>query len=185
MVCNAVRATIAAFALSASFTVQALQDPMGDQDNDGVVNQKDQCANTPSNAKVDGVGCPTKTNRQEHFEQALLFDKNSARPLQTEYVKLDKLAAYAISHPNSYVLVEGFKSTAETVDDIDSQRTTRIVQMMLEKGIKRSQIRIANSGDHTPMVEGDSPAAHSANQRVYVRITTTITDYEKRFISIM
>lgn len=185
MVCRAVATLLLASAICVG-AGNAIADPgKKDDDQDGVVNRLDQCPNTPSTSAIDANGCPTLVSSIKHYEQVLFFAKNSPRPLDNEYTKIDNIAIYVRKNPSDFVLVEGFMSVAESLDGVDAQRTKRVIQMLIDAGVKRDHIRVANAGEHTPMVEGDTPAAHAANQRVFIRVVQTLTAHEQRFMPLL
>ncbi len=169
---------IVTIALSLTSNVAIAQQ---DSDRDGVLDGADKCSATPKGAAVDRNGCPKMVEINDHFETAVLFVKNSDRLHDTDHDNITKVARFTQSHRDHFVLVEGFQSEAESVDGLANKRAKRVAQLLVSAGVARSKIRIAKPGDHTPEVEGDTAAAHAANQRVYIKATLTMTGYEQRF----
>ncbi len=108
-----------------------------DADNDGVIDSRDQCSNTPSGVRVDSTGCPLDSDQDgvadykdacpdsalsakvdargcyielsedREVELNVRFANNSAEVPQTEYSEIESVAEFMRDYAGTRVVIEG------------------------------------------------------------------------------
>ena len=154
-----------------------------DTDADGVVDSADKCANTPANHKVDATGC---TVYEEKMASVGDIDIEVRFPFDSATIPADKisdvegLGAFMQRFPESTVLIEGHASNIGNPDYNMrlSERRANSVADMLKKdfNIDPSRITAIGYGVTRPRVEGNTRAAHRANQRIEAKVTAKIKE---------
>ncbi|MCG9788709.1 OmpA family protein [Vibrio mediterranei] len=118
-------------------------DDLRDQDQDGVINQRDRCLDTPKRVAVDNTGCADWqiSDKPVVVSVDFDFDKSKLRTDQTPKVKrlVDMLAQY----PNSNVVLIGDTSSegTDTYNKALAKRRTGAIRNELEQmGIESERI---------------------------------------------
>lgn len=162
-----------------------------DSDNDGVLDSKDYCLNTPLNVVVDVKGCPVAPTTDSDIEPVfrLFFPKNQNYPyddytsltqnpetLRKNMLKpLKEPLAYLKNHSEKSIClsIEGHSSkgkNGDTVKDIDLQRALTVKQMYKKWfGFKEENIKVEHYGSERPIAPSDTPAHTAMNQRAFIR----------------
>ena len=149
-----------------------------DSDNDGVPDDKDQCANTPSTHKVDATGCTVYTEVVEKRDVGSIhFANNSAVVPSADYVRIEKLATYMNEHPQSTVMIAGHASNVGSPAynmTLSEKRANAVAKILVEKyGIDSSRVTSQGFGVTQPVIEGSSAEANAANRRIEAHLTGT------------
>ena len=81
-----------------------------DSDNDGVIDSKDNCSNTPTADKVDANGCTVFTEKNKEMRLQVNFDNNKA-VVNPEYFDDIKVAAdFLKQYPHTELIIKGHTS---------------------------------------------------------------------------
>lgn len=147
-----------------------------DSDNDGVTDDKDQCADTPANHQVDANGCTLyKEVTEQRDVGSILFANNSSVVKQESYERIEKLAAYMNEHPRSTVLISGHASNVGNPDynmDLSERRADAVAEILVSKyGISQDRVSSKGYGITQPIIEGSSAEANKANRRIEAHVT--------------
>lgn len=154
-----------------------------DSDADGVVDTADKCANTPANHKVDATGCTVFEEKMAavgdvDIEVRFAFD--SAAIPANQISDVEGLGAFMQRFPESTVMIEGHASSIGKDDynmRLSERRAKSVADMLKTKfNIASSRITSVGYGETRPRVEGNTPAAHAANQRIEAKVTATIKE---------
>lgn len=78
-----------------------------DSDRDGVVDSKDQCPGTARQYKVDGTGCPIELSENVSIEMRVEFATNSAEVREAYMSEIKKVADFMNQFDRTQVTVEG------------------------------------------------------------------------------
>lgn len=78
-----------------------------DSDNDGVVDSKDQCPGTARQYKVDNTGCPIELSENVSIEMRVEFATNSAEVREAYMSEVKKVADFMNQFDKTQVTVEG------------------------------------------------------------------------------
>lgn len=154
-----------------------------DSDGDGVPDTADKCANTPANHKVDATGCTVFEEKMAavgdvDIEVRFAFD--SAAIPANQISDVEGLGAFMQRFPESTVMIEGHASSIGKDDynmRLSERRAKSVADMLKTKfNIASSRITSIGYGETRPRVEGNTPAAHAANQRIEAKVTATIKE---------
>mgnify|MGYP000692652636 CR=1 FL=1 len=153
---------------------------IGDADQDGVTDDKDQCANTPITDKVDTVGCSIFTETSVRIDLNAQFDNDSS-VVKSEYqADIEKLANFLKRFPNTDVEIAGHASNvgAPAYNMALSQRRADAVAEVLvtQYGIDRSRVNAVGYGVTKPRASGKSAAAHAVNRRIEGHVTASMKE---------
>lgn len=135
----------------------------GDDDGDGVANDKDACPDTPKGAKVDDRGCWALANE-------LLFDFDSAVIKKSVATVLDEAGKIAKNNPGLKVTVEGHADSTgpEDYNQILSENRAQAVADYLVKntGVSISNLKVVGYGELKPVYTNDTREGRAKNRRV-------------------
>lgn len=151
-----------------------------DSDGDGVPDSMDKCPNTPATHKVDADGCTIYTevmDRVGDVDIQVLFAFDSAEVSPTGRTEVNQLAAFMKRFPESVVVIEGHASNIGSPDynmRLSQRRANAIAELLAAQGVERSRITAQGFGVTQPRVQGNTRAAHAANQRIEAKVTATV-----------
>lgn len=151
---------------------------IGDADQDGVTDDKDQCANTPVTDKVDSVGCSIFTETSVRIDLNAQFDNDSAAVKPEYHADIEKLANFLKRFPNTDVEISGHASNVgkPAYNMALSQRRSDAVTEVLvtQYGIDRSRVQSVGYGVTKPRAAGNTAAAHAVNRRIEANVTASV-----------
>jgi OOP family OmpA-OmpF porin len=156
---------IGAYSLPAQAAVvtEAAAATPGDDDGDGVANDKDACPDTPKYAAVDERGCWV-------LSSALLFDFDKAVIKKEFYPLLDNTKKVFDSHPLMRVAVEGHADSTGSDDYnkiLSQKRAQAVVDYLVENvGIAQDRLEAIGYGELKPAYSNDTKEGQSKNRRV-------------------
>ncbi|MCG9711335.1 outer membrane beta-barrel protein [Shewanella insulae] len=147
-----------------------------DSDNDGITDDKDQCANTPSNHKVDASGCTLyREVTEKHELGSIRFANDSAVVNSASYGQIEKLANYMNKNPRATVLIGGHASNVGNPDynmKLSERRANAVAELLVSKyGISQDRVSAKGYGITQPLIEGKSAEANKANRRIEAHVT--------------
>ncbi|SEI08676.1 OmpA-OmpF porin, OOP family [Rheinheimera pacifica] len=154
-----------------------------DSDGDGVPDSADKCANTPANHKVDATGCSIFEEKMAavgdvDIEVRFAFD--SAAIPANKISDVEGLGAFMQRFPESTVVIEGHASNIGNPTynmRLSERRANSVADILKNKfNIAPSRIKSVGYGVTRPRVEGNTSAAHAANQRIEAKVTATIKE---------
>lgn len=147
---------------------QAVQPPPaaaapGDDDGDGVTNDKDACPNTPKGAAVDERGCWA-------YASEMLFDFDSAAIKEGVAQILDEAGKIAKNNPDLKVTVEGHTDSTgpETYNQMLSEKRAQAVADYLvnKAGVNVGNLTVVGYGELKPAYSNDTREGRAKNRRV-------------------
>jgi OOP family OmpA-OmpF porin len=158
--------------------------PVADADQDGVTDDKDQCANTPITDKVDTVGCSIFTEKSASIALNAQFDNDSAVVKDTYHADIEKLADFLKRFPNTEVEIGGHASNVGTPAynlALSQRRADAVANVLVTSfGIDRSRVKAVGYGITKPKVSGRSKAANAANRRIEATVTASVKEAVQR-----
>ncbi len=135
----------------------------GDDDGDGVTNDKDACPDTPRFAAVDDRGCWALSSK-------LLFDFDKAVIKPEFYSLLDNTRKVFDEYPNMRVTVEGHADSTGTDEynlDLSQRRAQAVVDYLIQKvGIAVNRLEAVGYGESRPAYSNDTKEGQAKNRRV-------------------
>ena len=155
---------------------QVAKSPM-DSDGDGVYDNKDRCAETPSNHRVDSFGC-TLYEAVQYQHQLIIYYANDSDVVESQFFsKIEDLVHFARSNSVKYMQIVGHTSepgTTEYNQGLSVRRAESLATILVDKyGFSRSQLEIVGKGESDLAVTGNSEAAHAKNRRIEVNLSAT------------
>lgn len=160
------------------------QPVIGDADQDGVTDDKDQCPNTPITDKVDTVGCSIFTENSVSIALNAQFDNDSAVVKTQYHADIEKLANFLKRFPNTDVEIGGHASNVGTPAynlALSQRRADAIANTLItEFGINSARVKAVGYGITKPRATGKTAAAHALNRRIEATVTATVKEAVQR-----
>lgn len=138
----------------------------GDDDQDGVLNSKDKCPNTPKGAIVDKDGCWAFHGVLFDFDKATI--KAGFEKLFDNAIKVLKL------NPTFTVQIQGhtdIKGSAEYNQKLSERRAESVKQHLVNNGIAANRLTTKGFGESQPVASNDTEEGRAHNRRVVYKRT--------------
>ncbi len=142
-----------------------------DTDADGVIDEKDECANTPAGTIVDAKGCPQVVKVPEDKWVLTDFARNSdvIRPQSRKI--LNGVAATLKARPRSSICLEIAGHTDTTGGKrynlkLSKWRAMEVRAYLARKGVAAAGMEAAGYGGAMPIADNATKAGRQANRRV-------------------
>lgn len=117
---------------------------LADMDGDGVVDARDQCANSPADSTADVEGC-TQWEWKDYQElYFVFFDFDKSRIRDDQKAAMDAIAEDVLSSPDSRVAIVGDTSPEGTIEynqRLGQRRAEAISGELLQRGVHGEQIK--------------------------------------------
>ncbi len=157
---------------------------LADQDNDGVINARDLCENTPKAASIDNDGCETYYEATEKKQLKVLFANNSTEISPLFITQVRTMAEFLTAYPDTSIELQGFASktgNAEHNLTLSKQRATNVRKALISYGVSHTRIKTIGFGDTVTAVKGDSDTTHALNRRVVATVVGFHGEVEKEW----
>ena len=155
-----------------------------DSDNDGVLDSKDTCPNTPATDKVNEVGCTVFTEEQDTVELLINFDNNKAVVKEKYKPIMVKVATFMEAYPDLSLTIKGHssaKGSAAYNQTLSAKRAQAVVDVLINDfGVDASRLKAIGYGESELLNTDNTDAAHEQNRRIEATISTTNKVAEKR-----
>lgn len=144
-----------------------------DSDGDGVLDELDECPETPKNVMVNEVGCPISMELMNPItmEYRAFFAKGSSELLSKYQLELDKVADQMNKYDNTTMHIEAHISEDEVNQVSDSLSKDRAIMvrnyLILKRDIEPRRLSTFNCGVRSPIAPSDTEEGKSFNRRVY------------------
>jgi len=142
------------FYLSACVTEPALytqQDPLqkqtrdlNDIDLDGVINERDSCDETPSDAVINNDGCPELTGRPKVKYRVIYFGFDKDQLNEKEQKRTIEMATFLNKYPETNLYLIGDTSdvgTEEYNKKLAMRRINTVHKLLIEHNVKASRLK--------------------------------------------
>lgn len=142
----------------------------GDQDGDGVADDKDQCPDTPAGTKVDDRGCPYKAILEL---KGVNFDYNIHALRQDAFPLLDEAVAMLKRHPDVRVEVAGhtdYNNTDAFNQRLSERRAKAVMDYLVSEGVPAARLTAKGYGESQPIADNTTEAGQAKNRRVELRV---------------
>ncbi len=135
----------------------------GDDDGDGVMNNMDECPNTPANVAVDAKGCAVTISLHVNFD----FGKSTVLPKYDS--EIGKVADFMKKYPVYKVSLEGYTdsigSAAKNMK-LSDKRSAAVAKVLEAKGVDADRISTAGYGESNPVASNKTKEGRAENRRV-------------------
>ncbi|TJY65064.1 OmpA family protein [Sinimarinibacterium sp. CAU 1509] len=141
-----------------------------DTDGDGVVDEKDQCPDTPAGDRVDGNGC---TLPQIIELKGVTFEFNKTRLRPDAQTILDWAVEILKKYPDMQVEVAGHTDSIgsdEYNQKLSEGRAESVRAYFVEHGVPESQMTVKGYGESEPRDTNDTEEGRELNRRVELRV---------------
>ena len=148
--------------------------PPGDQDKDGVTDDKDRCPNTTPGVAVDAIGC-----FREVTLRGLLFDTESSAVSAEDGSRIDQALAQYKSLPDdieAQTRIEIVGHTDNTGSEaynqaLSERRANAVKAWVVSQGVNPAQITVIGKGESEPADDNSTKEGRQNNRRVVIRAT--------------
>ena len=152
--------------------------PPGDEDRDGVTDDRDRCPGTPRGVAVDANGCP---QRGSITLEGVTFDYNSANLIAGSLSVLDDVADGLKKHPRLKVELQGHtdsKGPDAYNLTLSQKRADAVRAYLLKDGVPATQITAKGYGEGQPIADNTTDAGRAKNRRVVMFVIDNPADVE-------
>jgi OOP family OmpA-OmpF porin len=160
--------------VAAAGLVAAISGNDNDADNDGVLNEYDNCANTPVTDKVDEKGCTLFSDEKNRVQLLVNFDNNKAIVKNQFLPEIEKMADVLKAYPNVSLVIEGHSSKLGSNaynKKISQQRADAIVNVLVnEFGISSGRLTAVGYGEERLLDLSDTREADALNRRIEAKV---------------
>jgi OOP family OmpA-OmpF porin len=151
-----------------------------DTDMDGISDEKDRCANTPVNVKVDSLGCTLYSEKAVAIKLNITFANNSSKVKPSMVNDIQRLADFMKEYKNTNVVIEGHSSAAGSEEYnlmLSQKRADSIKSILIDQfTIDASRLSAKGFGEKQLVSQGNTPADNELNRRVIAKIETTVKE---------
>ena len=151
--------------------------PPGDQDKDGVTDDKDRCPNTTPGVAVDDIGC-----FREVTLRGLLFDTESSAVSAEDGSRIDQALAQFKTLPDdieAQTRIEIVGHTDNTGTEaynqaLSERRANAVKAWVVSQGVNPAQITTVGKGESEPADDNSTKEGRQNNRRVVIRASPLI-----------
>lgn len=138
-----------------------------DSDNDGVVDSKDECPDTPKGYKVDPNGCPRSVTLHLNFAS-----NSSTLPVSADK-DVSALTEFMNENPAATITIIGHTdSTGQKAKNqiLSENRAQALGMRLVQNGIAANRIKTFGKGINEPISSNKKPAGRAQNRRIEIQI---------------
>ena len=149
-----------------------------DDDNDGINNADDKCANTPMTDAVDGMGCTLYKDKEVTVTLLVTFPHDVAEVPNRFFDDIANVSSFMKENPQVTVTLEGHASApgdAVYNQSLSEQRAKDVASELVKDGIEESRISTLGFGEERLKNTAGTRAANAENRRVEAHIKTIKT----------
>ncbi len=135
-----------------------------DSDGDGILDNADQCPDTPQGADVNSVGC--------WIVKGLRFAFDSAVIPPCYYPLLDRVAEILKNNPSLKIEIQGHTDNVGSHDYnimLSKRRAQAVTDYLARHGISPDRMTVQGFGETRPVASNDTEDGRSKNRRVQIR----------------
>jgi outer membrane protein OmpA-like peptidoglycan-associated protein len=147
-----------------------------DSDLDGLLDDQDQCPNTPKGTPVDEVGCAKIDEKMSDLITKLQFENNSALLTVPSKIALDEIADLLARYPDVKIEVQAHSDSngsARYNKTLSQQRANSVVQYLIAKDIMQSRLESEGFGEEKPIADNNTKIGRAKNRRVEFVLNNT------------
>jgi outer membrane protein OmpA-like peptidoglycan-associated protein len=144
-----------------------------DSDSDGLIDDDDECPNTPKGMRVDNVGCATFIGEVSNLISNVQFETDSSIITEPSKVILNKVAGMLLSYTNIDVEVQAHTDNVGSAfhnNSLSQRRAKSVVKYLTEKSIVESRFRSSGFGEEKPIADNNTKAGRAINRRVEFKL---------------
>ncbi|KJY83432.1 membrane protein [Vibrio galatheae] len=148
-------------------------DDLLDDDNDGVINARDLCPQTPLMAEIDNEGCGTYVKTEQELSLHILFANDSDK-IQSDFLaQIREMAEFLKTYPSTSIELQGYASKVGNPDynmQLSERRATSVEDALIGNGVESDRVRIVGYGDTHLDAGGIDEISHAMNRKVVATV---------------
>lgn len=153
---------------------QVAQKPL-DSDNDGVIDEKDECPGTPSGTKVDATGCSVnvKAVTDNWVLTGVQFETGSDKIKPTSYGVLDEAAGILKARSKVRVEIQGHTDnvgSAAANQTLSDRRAMSVKNYLTGMGVSAGQLETRGLGAVKPVADNGTAEGRAKNRRIEFKV---------------
>ncbi|MCZ2722052.1 OmpA family protein [Marinomonas sp. 15G1-11] len=164
---------------------QVSADALKDQDQDGVINIRDACPDTPVNAAVDNIGCHEDSTKLLSMELNILFDTGKYDVKPVYYSEVKKLADFLNQNVGSTTVIEGHTDSIgsdEYNQNLSQNRASSILNVLINSfKIDAFRVKAVGFGESKPIASNATKEGRARNRRVVAEVFAQSTQKIERW----
>jgi outer membrane protein OmpA-like peptidoglycan-associated protein len=129
-----------------------------DEDNDGVINERDTCTTTPSGATISNDGCESFYQIDEKKLLKVLFENDSTDVPAIFVSQINEMVTFLAEYPETEIELQGFASKPGNHEHnlwLSQERAKAVQKMMIAKGVDAKRLTIVGFGDSQAVHDGE------------------------------
>jgi OOP family OmpA-OmpF porin len=142
--------------------------PPADTDGDGVIDAKDQCADTPKGDRVGTAGCSCDITRQVQFAlnsaDLTAEGEDTLDEMAENLVRLKFVSGTVVGHTDS-------SGTDEYNQRLSEARAATVANYLEDKGIASGRLTASGAGESEPISDNRTAEGRAENRRVVLKRT--------------
>jgi outer membrane protein OmpA-like peptidoglycan-associated protein len=155
-----------------------------DNDHDGVINARDKCPNTLTDAKIDSKGCSLEVMLEEKFILLVLFGNNSTNINPIFIPEIKQMALFIKRYPDLSVELRGYASMLGDQSHnkkLSIQRSEAVKRLLIQYGAAPTRITLNGLGRSELQKSGNTQQTQALNRRVTASIVGINRDIVKNW----
>jgi OOP family OmpA-OmpF porin len=150
-----------------------------DTDQDGVLDDVDQCAGTPKSDRIDANGCSVFVEEEVSTNINVLFGNNSSVIGNPNNAQLQEFADFMSRFPTTVAVIEGHAFAPSNADYnmmISKKRAESVKTLLINKyGIDAAHLTAKGFGKTQLLYTANTAAANKTNRRITAKVSTSNT----------
>jgi len=150
-------------------TPRSVQPESLDADDDGIVDETDECPDTRSGALVDRAGCAALDGVLE----GVLFEPGSDTLMVDAQRELDVVLQVLTDNPAVVAVIAAHtdnQGTARSNLELSGRRALRVARYLADRGIEPQRLKPKAYGESRPLAVNSTAAGRKLNRRVEVTV---------------
>lgn len=142
---------------------------LNDDDNDGVINARDLCLQTPTGAEVNNDGCEAYVESEETYQLKIFFNNDSDKIQRGFEQQIEGLANFLEIYASTSIEIQGYASKVGRAAhnlDLSIRRANSVRDTLIRFGTDAQRVKIVGYGDTVLNRIGIDEATHAGNRRV-------------------
>jgi outer membrane protein OmpA-like peptidoglycan-associated protein len=142
---------------------------MADSDDDGIVDDIDDCPGTPSGMSVNHRGCSVLDARLD----GVYFASGSAELTRGATRTLEQVADTLMEYPDARIEIGAYTDSlgaAANNQRLSERRANAVMQYLIDMGINPMRLEARGYGEEDPIASNDTAQGRAANRRVEIRV---------------
>ena len=140
-----------------------------DSDSDGLLDNEDECPDTPKGMTINKLGCSIFIAEVSDLISAVQFESDSSTLTASSKIKLNEIADILLSYSAFYIEVKAFTDSSGAVaynEILSQQRADSVVNYLVKQNIKQSRFVPLGFGEANPIADNDTQLGRAKNRRV-------------------